>query len=65
MMRVMMILFTVVADAVCCINLTYDIPVGFVTDVDEPVGLLEFLLEVFTPFIGIKRLFNFGNYNWM
>jgi hypothetical protein len=38
---------------------------GFMTDVNESVGLLELFLEVLTPFIGIKRLFNFGYYNWM
>ena len=58
-------LFTVVTNAVCGIYFTHDIPMGFMSNVDETVGLLEFLLEVLTPFIGIKRLFNFGNYNWM
>ena len=45
-------LFTVVTNTVCSIYFTYDIPMGFMPDVNESIGLLELLLEVLTPFIG-------------
>ena len=54
-------LFAVVANAVGGIDLTHDIPMGLVPDVDEAIRPLELFLEVLIPLIGEESFLHLCN----